>query len=624
MERLRKRLYSNDQPDAEHNESSLSPSDDGGSPHRWKQPDNQKPDHSILDKFLLFAGIFCVLAAGFAAAVIIFGSSGVSPQNVDIQATGPNTISAGETANFDITVTNNNQEMLQGVSLSVEFPPGTRSPDGTGDRLNRIQRDIGNIQPGESSQVSVAASLFGEQDEVRSIDITTEYSVDDSNAIFSANYQYSTTISELPIAMSISSPEQTASGQPVTFDISVQSNSSRQFQNVIVRGDYPFGFTPTNISPEPDYRNNVWTIGSLEPGASRDISVTGQFSGGISSGQRTFRFSSGIASAESDIEIGTLFADRSRTLSLQEPLLGLSLDVGEETDGELVIAPRNEVAGTIEYQNNTDQTLRATEIGLQIDGQSIRPESVAAESGLYRQDDQRIIWNPQTTDRLEEIESGESGELAFSLETKTADDLVSINNPTVDLTVGASSQPPSGTGLPNPITSELTRTSNVLSDVVVTTESLRNSEVFSVSGPYPPEVDTDTDYVIGVSIANTSNQLSDVRFQAALPAYVEIAEDPQTTAGSFEYNDTIGRLRWSLDSIEAGAGYQAGSPEMYLPVTVRPTLEQEGSSPELLNNITLTAVDGFVGQSIDITDIDQPTTQADDLGGDSDGSVVDQ
>ncbi|PSO46619.1 MAG: hypothetical protein BRC24_01035, partial [Parcubacteria group bacterium SW_4_46_8] len=370
--------------------------------------------------FLLFAGIFVLLAAGFAAVVIATDDSGFSPELVDIRVDGPDKISAGETTNFNVTLTNNNEKTLRDVSLNIEFPPGTRQPDNSGSELRRNKQNLGDIDPKETVSTEISASLFGRQGQTQQIPIAAEYSVADSNAIFSADSSYSVTIGELPVAVNISAPSQTAPGQPVTFDISVQSNSAKTLNNVILRGEYPFGFTTTQTSPEPVYQDNVWSLGDIEPGEKQEISVTGRFSGSVSSGKRTVRFASGIASEGSDIEIGTLFAERAQTLRLQAPLLGLSVDIGEENQGQLTLNGGSGVSGVIAYQNNVNQPLRATEITLNVNGDSVNSGTVTADQGLYRQEDQQITWNGQTADKLKTIAPGESGELLFGLETKGA------------------------------------------------------------------------------------------------------------------------------------------------------------------------------------------------------------
>jgi len=621
INKLRKDLNSNDQPAAEHNESELSQLEDDDTPHDWKHNQSPQTDHhSILNMFLVVAGTFSLLAAGFAAVVIGFQSPSVSPEQVDISVSGPDTVSAGETTNLDISVTNNNKKTLEDVSVTVEFPAGTRQPDTGGDELRRVQRSLDNIGPNESKQISVAASLFGKQDETQQIMTTVEYSLADSNAIFSVNNSYAVTIGELPIAMDISAPNETAPGQPITFDITVQSNSAKTLNNVILRGEYPFGFTTTQTSPEPTYQDNVWSLGDLEPGEKREINISGRFSGGVDSGQRTIRFASGIARNKDDVAIETLFVERSQTLGLQAPLLGLSMNLGGDNNGQFSLTGSNEVVGSIEYQNNTDQPLRATEIRLQVNGESVDSSNITADEGLYRQSDQQITWNGQTAEKLETIAPGDSGELVFSMRTKDAKQLAKLQNPIVEFTANATAEPPLGTDLPNSVTTDTSRTAKVLSDVRVTTETQRNSDQFAVSGPYPPQVDKKTGYVLYVSVTNPSNDLTNVRLLADIPAYVSIVGDPQLSDGSFTYNETLGRMRWEINKLPAGAGYQGATVNMYIPITIRPTLSQVNTSPELLSDITLSAVDAFADETIKLESIDEPNTQAEDIGDTSRGS----
>jgi uncharacterized repeat protein (TIGR01451 family) len=209
MERLRNRLYSHDQPDAEHKEAEMSAPDQPDTPDDW-QHHNRGPNnnsHPWLNKFLIFAGIFCVLAAGFAISTIWLGSSGVSPNQVDISVSGPSTISAGETVEMTVGVSNNNQVPLENVSLTAMFPSGTRQPDTSGDELRRIRRELDTISSGETRNVNLAANLFGQQDQTQDVDIRLEYRVPESNAIFSANSRYSVNIGELPVAVTVDSPD---------------------------------------------------------------------------------------------------------------------------------------------------------------------------------------------------------------------------------------------------------------------------------------------------------------------------------------------------------------------------------------------------------------------------------
>lgn len=609
MERLRKQLYSQDQPDADIDKSELSRPDDPDSPDDWQHDDKQPESHSFLNKLLVFAGIFCVLAAGFAVATFWFGDSGVSPNQVGISISGPKTISAGDTAEFTVSIRNNNQVPLEDASLTTVFPPGTREPDTSGEELRRIRQQLDTLSPGETRNVTVAASLFGQQDEVQTIDVQLEYRVPESNAIFSANDQYAVDIGELPVSISIESPKETAPGQPVTFDLNVQSNSAKPLDNVVLRANYPFGFSTTEISPEPQYRNYVWSLGKLQPGGTRDISIAGRFADSASGGQRTFGFSAGIASSQSSSSIGTLFADREAVMSLREPYIDLTLDLQNDSqDRPLVLSSGQSISGSLRYESNLDNPVSGAKIDLEFLGQGIDVKKVTSEEGLYRESESVISWSPQTTDQLGSVASGQSGSFAFSFTNKSSENLLGIENPTAEMRATLKADSPEGSDLPDTISVETNRTPRLHSDITVETASLHDTGPFNATGPIPPRVGETTEYTAHFTIRNSTNDLSDVNLQADVPAFVEIAEDPQTSTGSFTYNDVTGRLRWEIPKLPAGAGFDSSPAEIFIPLRVTPPSSEAENETQILKDVTVTGQDDFVGERLEVNSIDEPST----------------
>jgi uncharacterized repeat protein (TIGR01451 family) len=620
MERLRKRLYSHDQPDAEYNESDLSAPDRPDTPDNWQHHDNGPTNsHGWLNKFLVFAGIFCVLAAGFAISTVWMGSSGVSPNQVDISVSGPSTISAGETVDMTVGVSNNNQVPLENVSLTAVFPPGTRQPDTSGNELRRIRRELDTISPNETRNVNLAASLFGQQDQTQEVDIRLEYQVPESNAIFSANRPYSVNIGELPVAVTVNSPDQTAPGQPVNFQVNIQSNSAKPLKDIILRANYPFGFSTTQVSPQPQYRDYVWSLGNLEPGGSRSIEIDGRFADSVSAGQRTFTFSSGIASEQSSTTIGTLFADREAVLSLREPYIDLALNLQRDSNNRpLVLSPGESISGNVAYSSNLDNPVRGADIDLEFIGNAIDLDSVTSEAGLYRQPEKTIRWNTQTNDQLQIIQAGESESFSFSFTNKTDETLIGTNNPTAEMRAQLSADTPEGSDLPRTVSVETVRSPRLHSGVAVEVASLHDNGPFATSGPLPPAVGELTEYTAHIVVRNTTNELSDLNLQAAVPAFVSIAGEPQASVGSFTYNDVTGRLRWDVSELNAGAGYDQPPAEIFIPLEITPTSGESEEEPKLLTDIVLTAQDEFAGQTIELTDITEPSTIPASTGDDGD------
>lgn len=609
MERLRKQLYSQDQPDADIDKSELSQPDGPDAPDDWQHTNKQPGSHSFLNKLLVFAGIFCVLAAGFAVATFWFGDSGVSPNQVGISISGPKTISAGDTAEFTISIRNNNQVPLENTSLTTVFPSGTREPDTSGEELRRIRQQLNTLAPGETRNVTVAASLFGQQDEVQTIDVQLEYRVPQSNAIFSANDQYAVDIGELPVSIRIENPDETAPGQPVQFDVSIQSNSAKPLDNVVLRANYPFGFSTTDISPEPQYRNYVWSLGKIQPGGTRDISIAGRFADSVSGGQRTFGFSAGIASSQSSSSIGTLFADREAVMSLREPYIDLTLNLQNDSqDRPLVFSSAQPVSGSLRYESNLDNPVSGAEINLEFLGQGIDVKKVTSEEGLYRESESVISWSPQTSNQLGSIASGQSGEFAFSFTNKSSENLLGTENPTAKMRATLNADSPEGSGLPDTISVETTRSPRLHSDITVETASLHGTGPFNTTGPIPPRVGEATEYTAHFTVRNSTNQLSDVNLQAAVPAFVEIAQDPQTSTGSFTYNDVTGRLRWEIPKLPAGAGFDSSPAEIFIPLRVTPPSSEVENETQILRDVTVTGKDEFVGERLEVDSVDEPTT----------------
>jgi hypothetical protein len=610
MERLRKRLYSQDQPDAETGDAELSQPDAPNTPDDWRHEHEQsnKP-HVWLNKFLIFTGVFCLLAAGFAGATIWLGNTGMSPNQVDISVSGPSTISAGETTELTISASNNNEVPLEDVSLIAMFPPGTRKPDTSGDELRRIRKQLDTLAPGQTQNVTVSASLFGQQDQTQTVDVELNYRVPESNAIFSASSQYAVNIGELPVSIAVESPDQTAPGQPVNFQVNVQSNSAKTLSNVILRANYPFGFSTTTVSPAPRYRDYVWSLGDLQPGDSRQINISGRYADSVSSGESAFTFSAGIASSQSSTTIGTLFADRETVLSLQEPYIDLVLDLRQDSGGQpLVLSPGETIAGNLNYQSNLDTKVSGADIDLEFLGEGVDISSITSKAGLYRQPDATINWNPQTNDSLQSIDAGESGRLIFSFTNKSNKNLIGTSNPTAEMKATLHANSPQGSDLPQRISVETVRSPRLHSGVSVETASLHDNGPFTTDGPLPPRVGESTDYTAHFTVRNTTNNLRDVVLQASVPAFVQIREDPQASTGNFTYNDVTGRLEWTISELTAGAGYDNPPAEIFIPLQITPSNSEESEQPKLLRDVTLTAQDKFAEQRLEIDSITEPST----------------
>lgn len=629
IENLRKRLYSRKSPDAEHQEGDLSAPDESNVPQRWRHDGDineveregvsQKAEsNSFLNKLLIFSGIFFVLAFGFALFTVGLNDDAVSPSKIDISVSGPIAVSAGETTTLEIRARNDNAVSLQEAEMVIEYPPGTRHPENTGSELRRVRESLGTIESGETKQVVTKASLFGDQGETKEIDIQLEYKVEDSNAIFSTERTHSVEIGELPVSMSVSGPEETTIGQSITFDIEIQSNATKNLSNIVVAAKYPFGFEVQSVSPEASYRQRTWSLGDLPPGESKTIEITGRFTGGGSIDERAFRFEAGTASAEDKTSIGTLFANQAKTLTVARPFIDLSLNLSSDNKrNDVVVAGDSRIRGKLQWESNMDSRARGAEVNLELSGEAIDYSSVEADNGLYRNSDRTLSWNARTNEAFNVIEPSDQGELSFTFNTKSASDLAGVTNPTITLNARVTASSPEDSNLPDSVTGQVSRQIKLSSKTDLIVDTLHEDGPFDNTGPTPPKTGEATTYTLHFSIPNTTNKLTDAHLQAELPAFVERNGSPSPASADISYNETSGRLSWDIGEIPAGAGYTTAPVELFLPISVTPAQNQAGEAPNLLQNTTLQATDSFTGKTLEVTPEEVPTTERDDLRGQS-------
>lgn len=634
IDRLRKRLNSN-QRSRESTDgkkrSRLSAQDTSGIRKRWDHDggsgtddpntsNNNDGSRSLLDMFLIFSALFFL--AAFTFAYFMVGDTGVSPDKVDISIVGPEEISAGDAVSLDVDITNNNEVTLREADLIIEYPAGTRSLDGSDDELRRIREDIGQLRSGETIRKTAEANLFGGEGEKKRIDISLEYQVEDSNAIFTASSNHIIDISESPVSIDIQAPEQVTIGETFSITANIQSNSSRPLEELLLVANYPFGFEVQNIDPGADYRNYVWQLGDVSPGDEESVKITGAFAGTAANQEQTFRFDIGSARTGEPTEIGALYASRDVTTSLEEAFinLDLSFDTQQDNDGSTL-----DVTGDIDWRSNLDTTARGGEVTVDLSGSAIDEGSIDTDDGLLSAADNSITWNARTNDELEDIASGDSGNLRFNFSTEDSMDIMQagLRNPVISIGAEMSVGTPDDDSLPDPVTANIEREIQLPTVVQLTADTLYQDGPFVNSGPTPPEVGEKTTYTLHLSLANTTNNISDASFQAVLPAFVELAGDPQPSS-NFSYNQTSGRLSWDMGSIPAGAGYSEAPKEIFIPVTITPNRNQVNQTLPLLENLIVTGTDTSTNETLQIDSISPPTTRLDDLRSDGESGEVQQ
>ncbi len=535
------------------------------------------------------------------------GSFAASPSNIAISISGPPQIEGGAPAELQIVVVNRNKVPLELADLVVTYPKGTRSPLDFATDLPSQRIPLGVIEAGGTRQGTVSAVFAGNEGDHADVKVELEYRISGSSAIFAASADYSIVFSSSPLSLVVSGNNETISGQPVEFVVSIASNANAPVRDVLLSARYPFGFKFSSADPEPStavspVSSGVWKIGDIFPGQKRTVTVRGVLSGDQGD-DRVFHFTAGTrkdATATSSA-IETSLAENIFTVSISKPFLGLAISVGGVSGSNIVVSPGDNVSVSIDWQNNLPTAITDAVIVAKLSGFPIDGTTVHTTDGFYRSNDDVVIWDKTTSGgALANLLPGARGKVAFSFQMPKSDALKNIINPRLDISINAAGKRTGETGVPQNLQATAKQRISLASDLTLVAQGLYYANPFGSVGPMPPKAGTETTYAIVLTVTNTTNKITDAKVTAHFPPYVRYvgicsprAEcDPDTQKLTFNQEDST--LTWNMGDIEPGVGLNGTPPrQTAIAIGFMPSTSQIGQEPPLLQNIKLIGIDSL-------------------------------
>jgi hypothetical protein len=578
----------------------------------WEEEKEEKEDYistinknrfriSIFAKIAIVAFIFFIVSLGYAFYVFYGGSKIITTGNVEITVIGPVSVGGGEELNLDIIIENKGKESIRTVDLVVEYPEGTKSFSDLKTDLPRIRDGIGDIPPNSIVKKSYEAALFGEEGDQKTINVSAEYRVPGSTAIFEKKKIFEVALKSSPIRLVVDTVKEITAGQEINFDVTLTSNSVNTLRDVLVTVDYPFGFTLSDPGIEPISGNNKWYFEKLGPKEEHNFVVSGILEGQDLE-ERVFKWKAGIADEVKKDELGINFTNAPKSITIIEPFLGLDLTFDGSLENNLVREGASPIVGHLTYKNNTGGAVQDVEIKLKLNGEVLSDESVEVEEGFFNSSDNTILWNNTTSDKFEKIASGETGALTFQFKTKILATRAAVyKNPEIVVDAIVTGKRLSESGVPEVVNSTSAKKIKIASDIELTAMTSYEGEPFANTGPIPPEVGQETTYTITLDLTNSSNLIKNGRLTATLPEYVRW-NNKFTPSNERIYFDAVTRqIEWNLEDVKEHAGFIDPSRTISFQVTLTPSASQIGNTPTLLVNPTFTGLDTFTNTNVSAT-----------------------
>lgn len=558
-------------------------------PTTWSDepaPAPTKPKISPAVWFLIGAVAFFIVAGVAAAAFIYFGTRAVSVERVSITMSGPTSIASGDTVPLVITIENKNAVEIKSTLLSVEFPPGTKSADEPGEDLPRYSDTVGPIAAGESVTRTVRAVVTGGANQTITIPVAFEYRTDGSDASFIKKEEYALTITSSPVGVSIETLSQTPSGQVLTLKVTVRANGPGAVEDIVLLPTYPFGFSLQTSNPAAG-ADGLIPIGTLAAGETRTVTITGTLSG-QESDERVFKFAAGAAKGDGSKALAVEYLEQEATVRITKPFLAVSVKINGSEQDTVVANAGSTLSGSLTWMNTIQNTITDGQILIKVSGDALDLKQVTTGGAFYRSSDQTIVVNKETAASLKEVKPGEGGGASFSLPMKTGAAMDALRQPTITLSVSVVGKRIGESGVPQTVSSTLTRTVKVATDLTLTSRIVRTVGPFTNSGPWPPKPDVPTTYTIMLSAQNTVNSVGGTRVSMNLPSYVTFTGKTQPSDGSVSYNESTREVVWNIGDLPAGAQKTAAFQISFLP-----SIAQQGTSPVLVYPQSITGTDRF-------------------------------
>ena len=553
----------------------------------------------FMKKIFIAALIFffaTVLIAGF---VFTGGGNFVSSKNVDVSVLGQTKTLAGEVLDLGVSISNTNNADLEFANLSIQYPSGSRNPDNTAEPLTYSKEDLGVVKEGTETVRNIRLVLLGSTGEVKEIKFSVEYKVKGSNATFYKDKIYEITIGETPVTLTIDNPDSVTSGETFTTVVSVALNSREVLKNVVLKAEYPYGYSVLDATPGSVSGGNIWALGDLSPGSKKTVSIRGQLVGQDKE-ERTFRFYAGVSDSNSaSPNPKVIIVSLLDTLAISRSSVDLSVAFNGENVDTYIAPPARPVSTTISFQNNLPDKLLNPRLEVSLSGLALDKSSVSAgDNGTYDSLNSKIVWNLVNSGRFAELNPGEGGQVSFSFSSLPGPSLaLGANDITLNFVLTGT--PVEATGQSSLTVSE-TRKVKISSQVSLSSKVLYSLGPYTNKGPMPPRVGEETTYTVIFNVGNTQDDMTDAKVTARLGPGVAWLGAPNTGTENIVYDSLSSTLTWNLGALSSGSGFSSATRELAFQVSLKPSIGQVGTAPILVSNIVFSGQDTVMGNVVTI------------------------
>lgn len=569
-----------------------------------------------LIKWIAGAAAGVAVVAGAAAVTLWYRASlQVSPAQIEITMSAPDTFTSGEDISYTIAYRNASRMKWQNVELALQPPAGFtyRASTPTAERSgsNYIMK-VGELAPGGGGQAIVTGQLLGQQQTISQA--TAELVLSPANfpgEQLKKSIAVATTITALPLELSIDMSAAAAPGDRVLGLIHVRNVGRTPLTNSYIKLAVPPGVDvakeDSEFSPDFSLADSTWALPPLEPLAEATRTAV-LFIQGDSGEHREITVEAGIRAGESAIVQRSV----AHVVTVTAPQLLITQMYNGNSQDQTAVAGAA-ISGVVQYKNVGTVGLKDVIVTVKFEGVGIDPASLKLPQGSYNPTNRTISWSAATVPGLATLLPQQEGALDYQFNILALDKLPADNQgQNSRLVTTATIDSPN---LPTPVGQER----KVVTDQLVlslTTNLTLGVDAFyddgrlgiTSTGPLPPEVGQQTTYTVRVRVGSSLNDAEDVRVSMILPDGVSYTDKNYKTTGTIDFNSRTGEVTWNIPLLKGLTGRSAPAEEMDIQVAITPGEDKRGQAVLLVGSLSVTANDGFTNQAVSSEVKELPTT----------------
>jgi len=545
-------------------------------------------------KWLIILALALFIAS---AGIFWFGGPSFRESGVQMSIDGPTQIGVGDEVTYKIKYSNSTKSKLSNLRFSFSYPDeSVVLKDGEVSLYTKETFAIETLEAGQSGEKEFRAFLVGNRGDIKIAKLSLIYAAGNLRTEFQKDASLATTITSIPVSLTLSVPPNQISGQPITYILDYRNETNNSISDLRFVFDYPDGFTYQSATPAGSGDGQTWNVANLNKGQGSRISINGVLNGQQGETKKL--------SVTLQRRINGAYIDYEKTAGstvISSPLLGVDVVVNDSKEYTAVTG--DTLNYTVKYSNTSNYTLAGVALAVKLEGAMYDIGSLDSGSGYFDGGTNTIIWNSAAISDFSSLGPNKRGQATFKIKTKPGfpSGTAGAQNSFIKATARISTA-----NVPREISDgEVFSTASLITKISSQPTFAQlmyyNDQAFSSSGPFPPQVGKETFFTVHWQLVNPGNQVTEARISGVLPAGVNWKNITSVGAGQAEitFNKNTSEVVWNIGSLPSGVGINGTNKyDGSFQISVTPQANQKGSGILLLKNVKFSGIDSFTRQSI--------------------------